>query len=226
MGKADDCNVPDSLSHHLQTLRREHEESGIDPDNMLDDPLQQFAVWMQDAIDAGIHLPNTMTVATVDEDGRPSARVTLLKGVDDDGFVFFSNYDSRKARQMRANPYAALVFYWGNFGRQVRVEGVVERTTEAESANYFLTRSRGSQVGAWASPQSRVISGREELDGMVREIEDRFDGQDVPLPPHWGGFRLRPDAIEFWKGRPSRLHDRVRYRLGDDGAWIKERLAP
>lgn len=218
--------MSDSLSQKLQTLRREHEESGIDPETLLEDPLQQFEIWMQDAIDSELHLPNAMTVATVDADGRPSARVTLLKGVDDDGFVFFSNYDSRKGSQMLSNPYAALVFHWNELGRQVRVEGTVERTTEAESADYFRTRSRGSQIGAWASPQSRTIANRNELEDLVREVEERFAGQDVPLPPHWGGFRLRPDRIEFWKGRPSRLHDRVRYTVQEGGSWTRERLAP
>lgn len=210
----------------MRTIRREHEETGIDPVDLLEDPLQQFALWMQDAIDAEIHLPNTMTVATVGQDGRPSARVTLLKGVDESGFVFFSNYESRKATQMLRNPHVALVFYWGELGRQVRVEGTVERISVADSANYFQTRSRGSQIGGWASPQSRTISDRDELEELVRKVEERFDGKEVPLPPHWGGFRLKPDLIEFWKGRRSRLHDRVRYKLQDDGSWLRERLAP
>lgn len=189
------------------------------------DPLVQFARWMQDAIDADEHLPTAMTVATVDLDGRPSARITLLKGVDEEGFVFFSNYESRKGQQMEANRHAALVFYWGGLGRQVRVEGRIERTSREESADYFATRSRGSQIGAWASPQSRVISDRSELEALVEEVERRFEGKEVPLPPHWGGFRLRPEMIEFWKGRPSRLHDRIRYSRKSE-EWLRERLAP
>jgi pyridoxamine 5'-phosphate oxidase len=210
----------------LRVLRREHQDSGIDIADLADDPLQQFGAWMQAAIEAQTHLPNAMTVATVGADGRPSARITLLKGFDQDGFVFFSNFESRKGSELAREPHAALVFYWGELGRQVRVEGAVERVSAAESEDYFATRSRGSQIGAWASPQSRVIAGRAELDRLVAEIETRFEGEDIPLPPHWGGFRLRPTLIEFWHGRASRLHDRIRYTRQDAGAWRRERLAP
>ncbi len=199
---------------------------GIDAGDLLDDPLVQFERWMQEAIDAGVHLPNAMTVATVDQDGRPSARITLLKGIDEEGFVFFSNYESRKGRQLQGNPNAAFVFYWGELGRQVRVEGQVERVSESESADYFATRSRGSQLGAWASPQSQVIADRAELEALVESVRERFAGDDIPLPPHWGGFRLRPTMVEFWVGRPSRLHDRFRYTKRHDGEWLHERLAP
>ncbi len=218
--------MSNEFSRELRILRREHEDDGLDPDTLLDDPLAQFERWLQDALDAGELLPNAMTLATADADGRPSARITLLKGIDDGGFVFFSNYESRKGRQLAENPMAALVFYWGALSRQVRVEGVVERVSEQDSADYFATRSRGSQLGAWASPQSRVLADREELEELVRTAEEGFEGEQIPLPPHWGGFRLRPTMIEFWKGRASRLHDRFRYSRADSGAWTRERLAP
>lgn len=218
--------MSNDFSRELRVLRREHEDDGFDVGDLLDNPIAQFERWMQEAIDAGEHLPNAMTLATADESGRPSARITLLKGVDDDGFVFFSNYDSRKGRQLSASPYAALVFYWGEMGRQVRVEGGVERVSETESSDYFATRSRGSQLGAWASPQSTVLANRQELEAIVQQFSDRFEGCDIPLPPHWGGFRLRPEMIEFWKGRASRLHDRFRYTRLESGDWTIERLAP
>ncbi len=214
------------LSQSLRTLRREHEDKGIDFEDLHDDPLIEFSRWMQLAIDADLPLPNAMTIATVDSGGRPSARVTLLKGVDEQGFVFFSNYESRKGRELIENPHTALVFYWGPLGRQIRVEGAAERVSEAESFDYFQTRSRGSQIGAWASPQSQVIDSRAELEAMVAEIERRFPGEEVPLPPHWGGFRVRPERVEFWNGRPSRLHDRIVYIPAGEGNWTKQRLAP
>jgi pyridoxamine 5'-phosphate oxidase len=207
-------------------LRREHADIGIDIGDLHEDPLVEFNRWMQEAIDAELPLPNAMTIATVDERGRPSARVTLLKGVERGGFVFFSNYESRKGREMTVNPHVAVVFYWPQLGRQIRVEGSVERTSEAESFDYFQTRSRGSRIGAWASPQSQVIASRAELDALVAEIERRYPGEDVPLPPHWGGFRLTPERIEFWNGRPNRLHDRIIYSRDEHGSWKRGRLAP
>jgi pyridoxamine 5'-phosphate oxidase len=218
--------LSNEFSRDLRIIRREHEDVGVDAGDLLDDPLAQFERWMQEAIDAGVHLPNAMTVATVGQDGRPSARITLLKGVDEEGFVFFSNYDSRKGGQLQGNSNAAFVFYWGDLGRQVRVEGQVERVSESESADYFATRSRGSQLGAWASPQSQVIADRAELEALVASVEERFAGDDIPLPPHWGGFRLRPTMVEFWVGRRSRLHDRIRYTKRQGGEWLRERLAP
>jgi pyridoxamine 5'-phosphate oxidase len=190
-----------------------------------DDPIALFAAWFREAEDAGVEVPETMTLATADPDGVPSARMVLLKGADEDGFVFYSGYVSRKAGELERNPQAALVLYWRPLGKQVRVEGRVERVSEAESAAYFATRPRGSQLAAWASQQSEPLAGREELDRRYAELEREYEGRDVPLPPHWGGFRLRPEAIEFWQHRDNRLHDRTRYTRARDG-WHSELLSP
>jgi pyridoxamine 5'-phosphate oxidase len=192
---------------------------------MAHDPIAVFAAWLREAEEAGVEVPETMTLATADSEGAPSARMVLLKGVDPDGFVFYSGYVSRKADELERNPRAALVFYWRPLGKQVRVEGRVERVSEAESAAYFATRPRGSQVAAWASQQSEPLAGREELDRRYAELEQEYEGRAVPLPPHWGGFRLRPDAIEFWQHRDNRLHDRIRYTRAREG-WRSELLSP
>jgi pyridoxamine 5'-phosphate oxidase len=192
---------------------------------MAHDPIAVFAAWLREAEEAGVEVPETMTLATADSEGAPSARMVLLKGVDPDGFVFYSGYVSRKADELKRNPRAALVFYWRPLGKQVRVEGRVERVSEAESAAYFATRPRGSQVAAWASQQSEPLAGREELDRRYAELEQEYEGRAVPLPPHWGGFRLRPDAIEFWQHRDNRLHDRTRYTRAREG-WRSELLSP
>jgi pyridoxamine 5'-phosphate oxidase len=192
---------------------------------MTGDPMELFTEWFREAEDAGVDVPETMTLATADADGAPSARMVLLKGADEEGFVFYSGYVSRKAGELERNPRAALVFYWRPLGKQVRVEGRVERVSEAESAAYFATRPRGSQIAAWASQQSKALAGREDLDRRYAELEREYDGRDVPLPPHWGGFRLRPEAIEFWQHRDNRLHDRIRYTRAREG-WRSELLSP
>jgi pyridoxamine 5'-phosphate oxidase len=185
------------------------------------DPLEQFRRWFAEAEGAGIRAPNAMALAT----GGPSVRMVLLKEADERGFVFFTGYVSRKAAELDANPRAALLFFWDPLGRQVRVEGDVERVSDAESAAYFATRPRGAQLAALASQQSSVLSGREELDARVAELEREHDGREIPLPDHWGGFRVVPDSYEFWQHRDDRLHDRLRYRRDGD-AWVVERLSP
>jgi pyridoxamine 5'-phosphate oxidase len=190
-------------------------------DDVAADPLEQFRRWFAEAERVEIRAPHAMALATASPDGAPSVRMVLLKGAGEDGFVFFTGYGSRKGGELEVNPRAALLFYWDPLGRQVRVEGEVERVAPAESDAYFATRPRGAQVAAAASQQGRVLSSREELDEAVRELE----GGEVPRPEHWGGYRLRPDVYEFWQHRESRLHDRLRYRRDGD-AWVLERLAP
>ena len=190
------------------------------------DPLEQFEHWFAEAKRAGVEVPEAMTLATADAEGAPSARMVLLKGVGEDGFVFYTGYGSRKSEELEQNPRAALVFYWRPLGRQVRVEGSVERVPEPESAAYFATRPRGSQLAAWASKQSRPLGSREELERRYAELEREYEGREVPLPPHWGGYRLRPEAIEFWEHRENRLHDRFRYTRAREGGWKVERLSP
>ena len=209
----------------MDELRRDYAGAGLGEADLDADPVVQFGRWFQAAAAAGLDEPNAMTLATATPDGRPSARMVLLKGVDADGFVFYSNYGSRKGQELAANPLAALVFWWAPLARQVRVEGPVERCAPEESAAYFATRPRGAQLGAWASPQSRVLADRAALERRVAELAARFAGA-VPPPPDWGGYRLRPQVVEFWQGRPDRLHDRLRYRRRPEGGWAVERLAP
>ena len=192
---------------------------------MTDDPLERFQDWFREAKQAGVEVPEVMTLATADAGGTPSARMLLLKSADEDGFVFYSGYASRKGGELDENPRAALVFYWRPLGKQIRVEGRVERVSEAESAAYFATRPRGSQLAAWASQQSRPLASREELERRYGELERVYEGREVPLPPHWGGYRLRPEAIEFWQHRENRLHDRIRYTRAREG-WRHELLSP
>jgi len=189
------------------------------------DPINQFKRWFDDAVASGMKLPEAMTLATATPDGTPSARVVLLKSVDTDGFVFYTNYSSAKARDLEANPAAALVFYWSQFDRQVRVQGVVEHVTPEESQAYFRTRPRESQIGAWASPQSEVVENRETLEARVAELEEIYGDREIECPEHWGGYRLKPTRIEFWKGRLGRLHDRIVYER-DGAGWKISRLAP
>jgi len=198
---------------------------GLDETTIDPDPIAQFQAWLNDAIAAKLPLPEAMTLATATPEGKPSARMVLLKQVDDDGFVFFTNYNSVKAAQLDANPFAALVFYWAQLDRQVRVEGSVVRTSAQESRDYFMTRPRESQIGAWASAQSEVISSRGVLEQRAHELEGLYFDREVEWPEHWGGYRLKPERIEFWKSRIGRLHDRISYERVPDG-WTITRLAP
>ena len=196
-------------------------ENEIDPD-----PIRQFQVWLDEAFAAKIPLAEAMTLATATPDGKPSARMVLLKQVDENGFVFFTNYRSPKARQLDANPYACLVFYWNQLERQVRVEGRVTKVSEQESRDYFQTRPRESQIGAWASDQSEVITSREILEQRAKELETMYCDREIDCPEHWGGYRVMPERIEFWKGREGRLHDRIVYQRESARAWAIRRLAP
>ena len=198
---------------------------GLDEKTIDRDPIRQFQLWFNDAFAAGLPLPEAMTLATATPDGRPSARMVLLKQVDHDGFVFFTNYRSAKAEELDANPYAALVFYWAKLDRQVRVEGSVVKTSAQESCDYFKTRPRESQIGAWASSQSQAISSREVLEQRARELEALYLDREVDCPEFWGGYRLKPERIEFWKSRVGRLHDRILYQRDANG-WSITRLAP
>lgn len=214
------------MTHFLADLRREYERAGLTEADADADPIRQFAHWFQQALAAGVPEPNAMTLATCTLDGRPSARIVLLKGYDERGFTFFTNYESRKGHELAANPHAALVFFWKEIERQVRVEGTVGRTGADESDDYFLSRPRDSRLGTWASDQSQPLGSREELEARFRLIQERFADGPVPRPPHWGGYRLAPALIEFWQGRPFRLHDRLCYTRQPDGTWKRARLAP
>lgn len=205
-------------------MLRRHGVLPMDPET-TDDPLALLEAWIADAQSAGLALPESMTLATVGADGRPSARVVLYKGISGGGLRFFTNYRSRKGQQLDAVAYAALVFHWATLERQVRVEGVVERLSAEESDEYFATRPRDSQLGAWASPQSEVIGSREELERHLDELTERYRGGPVPRPPYWGGYRVVPETVELWSGRGGRLHDRFRFTRVEDG-WMRQRLAP
>jgi pyridoxamine 5'-phosphate oxidase len=209
----------------IADLRRDYARESLDEQNVASDPITQFSHWFQEAMNSACAEPNAMTLATAEQDGQPSARIVLLKGCDARGFVFFTNYRSRKGRELTLNPRAALLFHWIELERQVRVEGAVEMIPREESDEYYASRPIGSRLGAWVSPQSEVIARREELESRLAEVSAKF-GDNPPRPEHWGGYLLAPDMLEFWQGRPNRLHDRVRYVRKSANAWKIERLAP
>lgn len=217
----------DHPDRDLASWRLEYEDRGLTEADLPADPVAGIAAWLDDASRAGVHEPNAMVLASADPDGVPSARLVLLKGIDDRGLVFYTNLESRKGRELVQRPACSLLFPWHPLERQVRVEGIAEVVDPAEADAYFASRPRGSQLGAWASPQSAVVSGRDELARRYDEAARRFAAaEQVPRPPQWGGFRVRPSRVEFWQGRPGRMHDRLLFTRGDAGAWEVRRLAP
>lgn len=209
----------------IAAIRRDYTLKTLDEKEVDLDPFAQFSSWWQEAINSSIDEVNAMTLATSDAKGKPSARIVLLKGFTQEGFIFFTNYNSHKSEQLLSNPQAALVFFWKELERQVRIEGTVYKTSEEENQQYFNSRPAGSRIGAWASPQSKVVSGRSELEASVTETHRRFEGSEISCPPFWGGYILKPDLFEFWQGRQNRLHDRVQYTY-ENGMWKISRLAP
>ncbi|MEG8279329.1 pyridoxamine 5'-phosphate oxidase [Streptomyces sp. AHA2] len=218
----------DAVPFDLASMRKQYRADGLAESELAASPVEQFARWFkQAATDGGLFEPNAMVVSTADAEGRPSSRTVLLKHFDEQGFVFYTNYDSRKARDLAQNPYVSLLFPWHPMARQVIVSGVARRTGRDETAAYFRSRPHGSQLGAWASAQSSVVSTRADIDAAYAELAARYpEGEQVPVPPHWGGFRVAPRTVEFWQGRENRLHDRLRYVGQPDGSWRVERLCP
>lgn len=214
------------MNQPIADIRREYKLQSLNETGVAANPIEQFTRWWEEAINSHIDEVNAMTLATATPDGQPSARIVLLKGYDENGFVFFTNYNSHKGHELAKNPHAALVFFWKELERQVRIEGVVEKIPAAESDAYFQSRPAGSRIGAWASPQSSVIAGREVIEAAYSQFEKQFSSNSIPRPEHWGGYIVKPTLIEFWQGRSSRLHDRILYTLSDSKAWKKERLAP
>lgn len=215
------------MDTRIADLRKEYTQSELDESSVLSQPIEQFERWFQEALSAELPEPNAMHLSTADAEGRPSGRMVLIKGIEAGGILFFTNYESRKGQQLAANPYAALTFFWPELERQVRIEGRVEKTSAERSEAYFRTRPKGSRIGAWSSPQSKVIAGRRELEQHLNQYHDQFaDKDDIPLPSFWGGYLLQPSRFEFWQGRPNRLHDRIEYLEQPNGAWQIQRLAP
>jgi pyridoxamine 5'-phosphate oxidase len=210
----------------LTGIRSEYGAHGLRRADLHSDPIEQFSAWFAAALAANVRDANAMSLATATPEGKPSVRIVLLKGFDERGFVFFTNHHSEKGQHLEANPFVALAFYWVQLERQIRISGAVERTSREDSAAYFHSRPVGSRLGAWVSKQSEVIDARQVLDSILAAMTERFEGGDIPLPPHWGGYRVKPDKIEFWQGRPNRLHDRFRYSRQADGRWQIDRLAP
>jgi pyridoxamine 5'-phosphate oxidase len=220
------CLAPPTVTTvPLADLRKDYSLAGLAEKDLARDPFRQFEKWFQEAEAAKVTEPNAMTLATSTREGRPSARTVLLKNIDGRGFVFFSNYESRKGRELHENPHATIVFPWLALERQVIVEGTIAKVPREVSEAYFHSRPRASQLAAWVSQQSAIISGRSVLEDSMKMLEEKYAGREVPLPPHWGGWRLSPETVEFWQGRRNRLHDRLRYRREKDG-WLIERLAP
>jgi pyridoxamine 5'-phosphate oxidase len=210
----------------IADIRKDYKQHSLAEADVKQNPFDQFATWWDAAIHAAIDEVNAMTLATASPDGMPAARIVLLKGFDKRGFVFFTNYESFKGQQLAENPRACLVFFWKELERQVRITGLVEKTSPQESDDYFNSRPENSRIGAWSSPQSRVIAGREVLEKNEKDFAKQFGIKPLTRPPYWGGYRVKPASFEFWQGRPSRLHDRIQYSLEDNGNWIIERLAP
>ena len=207
-------------------LRKEYTLQGLRETDVNPNPFEQFKIWFEQALSAQLPEPNAMTIATATPDGKPYARIVLLKDYDDRGFVFYTNYESHKGQQLIENPWGAIAFWWAELERQVRIEGRVEQVSQVESDEYFHSRPKGSQLGAWASNQSQVIDSRDVLEQRLQQLKEEYENNEVPRPPHWGGFRVIPDEIEFWQGRPSRLHDRLLYRRSEEGSWVMQRLSP
>jgi pyridoxamine 5'-phosphate oxidase len=213
------------LDRNVADLREEYRGAGLDESDLDPNPVEQFRRWFDEALAANLHEPNAMTLATATPDGQPSARIVLLKGYDERGFVFYTNHEGRKARELTGNPRCALLFYWGELGRQVRIEGTATRVPDEEADAYFASRPRGSRLGAWASAQSREVGGRRALEDRLRKLDLQYEGREIPRPPFWGGYRVEPAEFEFWQGRENRLHDRLVYRRAGDG-WEVSRLQP
>lgn len=214
------------MNANVADLRKDYQLQGLSETDADRNPFKQFQVWFDQALAAQLPEPNAMTVATVTKSGKPRARIVLLKNFDERGFVFYTNYHSHKGQELADNPQAAIAFWWAELERQVRIEGRVLKVSDRESDEYFHSRPFNSRLGAWASEQSQVIESREVLEQSLQDLKTKYENQDIPRPPHWGGFRVIPTAIEFWQGRPSRLHDRLLYSLLDDGSWQIERLSP